>query len=435
MNGGRSGGRHRRRLRDSLFRYLFVLPLLMALVVGIVLYKLFDLQHIAADPIWVGYSTLVATYLLSRFVLAMQYTPPTVSDPRPEYLPAVTVVIPAMNEADVIERTIRAAAASDYPTDLLEIIAIDDGSTDDTGEIMMAMDREFENVRAIVFPENLGKREGMATGIMEGHGDLIVFIDSDSRVAPNAIRRIAQYFAYPEVGAVSGIADVDNKTREPAHQDAGGPLLRGVRCHQVGRSALRCRDVLQRSVLGLPTRGSRAGASRMARAVVPRHEEHLRRRPLAHQPCDQVLVDRALRPRRQGQDDGARDDASVPSPATAVEEELDPRVAGGVPLHVEGPSDQHDLVLCVDHPHAHGAARDPASALHPQPVVLDVPVLLRDRRHRDVDGLRALLPDVPARPLWKYGIVFAFFYTGVLVWQLPFAIANLSDTRWGTRAC
>ena len=38
-------------------------------------------------------------------------------------------------------------------------------------------------------------------------------------------------------------------------------------------------------------------------------------------------------------------------------------------------------------------------------------------------------------PPWKYGILFAFFYTGVLVWQLPVAIANLSDTRWGTRAC
>ena len=149
-----------------MFRYLFVLPLLMALVVGIVLYKLFDLQHLAVEPLWVGYSTLVATYLLSRFVLAMQYTPPTISDPRPEYLPTVTIVIPGMNEEDVIERTIRAAAASDYPAELLEIIAIDDGSTDRTGEIIVELEREFDNVRAIVFPENLGKREGMATGIV-----------------------------------------------------------------------------------------------------------------------------------------------------------------------------------------------------------------------------------------------------------------------------
>ena len=206
-------GRHRLNLRDAAFRYIFVLPLLMALVVGIVLYKLFDLQHIAAEPLWVGYSTLVATYLLSRFVLAMQYTPPTISDPQPEFLPKVTIVIPSMNEEVAIERTIRAAVASDYPADLLEIIAIDDGSTDRTGDIMLEMEREFANVRAIIFPENLGKREGMATGVVEGHGDVIVFIDSDSRVARNGIRRIAQYFAYPEVGAVSGIVDVDNKKK------------------------------------------------------------------------------------------------------------------------------------------------------------------------------------------------------------------------------
>ena len=112
--GNRTGkGRHSLDLRDAAFRYLFVLPLLMALVVGIILYKLFDLQHIAVEPIWVGYSTLVATYLLSRFVLAMQYTPPTISDPRPEIFPRVTIVIPGMNEEDAIERTIRAAAASD----------------------------------------------------------------------------------------------------------------------------------------------------------------------------------------------------------------------------------------------------------------------------------------------------------------------------------
>jgi CDGSH-type Zn-finger protein len=111
-----------------MFRYLFVLPFLMALVVGIVLYKLFDLQHIAVDPIWVGYSTLVATYLLSRFVLAMQYTPPTISDPRPEFLPMVTVVIPGMNEEDVIERTIRAAVNSDYRRPW---VMLDEGTLDE----------------------------------------------------------------------------------------------------------------------------------------------------------------------------------------------------------------------------------------------------------------------------------------------------------------
>ena len=227
----------------------------MALVAGIVLYKLFDLQHIAIEPIWVGYSTLVATYLLSRFVLAMQYTPPTISDPRPEIFPRVTIVIPGMNEEDAIERTIRAAAASDYPAELLEIIAIDDGSTDRTGEIILEMQREYENVRAIIFPQNLGKREGMATGIIEGKGEIIVFIDSDSRVARSAIRRVVQYFAYPEVGAGLGHRGRRQQEGQHPHEDANRAVLRCLRCCQGSRGSFRRSDVLLRSLFGVPSRG------------------------------------------------------------------------------------------------------------------------------------------------------------------------------------
>ena len=407
----------------------------MALVVGIVLYKAFDLQHIGKDPIWVGYSTLVAAYLLSRFVFAMQYVPPTVSDPRPEHLPVVTVVIPAMNEADVIERTIRAAAASDYPTDRLEIIAIDDGSTDGTGEIMLRMQEEYECVRAIIFPQNLGKREGMATGIVDGRGDVIVFIDSDSRVAPDAIRRIAQYFAYEDVGAVSGIADVDNKqvnllTKMQAVRyfvafnvvKAAEARFGAVTCCSGAFSAYRREaaeqvlgEWLEQSFLGTK---STYGDDRSLTNHVIKYRWTVLYAPDARA---KTMVPETMRQFLRQQ---------LRWKKSWIRESLAAArfMWRGHPLNTL--AFYSSIVLTLMAPHVILRAlfiRSLSFWVFPYYYILGVVAMsmvyaLYYRMHR-------------RDPLWKYGIIFAFFYTGVLVWQLPVAIANLSDTRWGTRAC
>ena len=430
-----SKGRHRLDLRDSMFRYLFVLPLLMALVVGIVLYKLFDLQHLAVEPLWVGYSTLVATYLLSRFVLAMQYTPPTISDPRPEYLPTVTIVIPGMNEEDVIERTVRAAAASDYPAELLEIIAIDDGSTDRTGEIIVELEREFDNVRAIVFPENLGKREGMATGIIEGRGDVIVFIDSDSRVARNAIRRIAQYFAYPEVGAVSGIVDVDNKkvnilTKMQTVRyfvafdvvKAAEARFGAVTCCSGAFSAYRreaaeqvLSEWLAQSFLGTK---STYGDDRSLTNFVIKYRWSVLYAPDARaKTMVPETMKQFLRQQLRWKKSWIRESLAASKFMWKGHPINSALFYSSIFLTFMAP---HVILRVI-------FVRSLSFWVFPYYYVIGVIAMsmvyaLYYRMYR---------PD----SLWKYGILFAFFYTGVLVWQLPFAIANLSDTRWGTRAC
>ena len=125
--------------------------------------------------------------------------------------------------------------------------------TDRTGEIMLEMQREYENVRAIIFPQNLGKREGMATGIIEGKGEVIVFIDSDSRVARSAIRQVVQYFAYPEVGAVSGIVDVDNKTANILTKMQTVRYFVAFDVCQGSRGSFRRSDLLLRSLFRLPS--------------------------------------------------------------------------------------------------------------------------------------------------------------------------------------
>ena len=422
-------------MRESAFRYLILIPSVVIIVSGIVFYKITDLRYLLDDPVWVTYSTLVAVYLLSRFALALQYVPPTVSDPRPEHLPSVTIVIPAMNEADVIERTIRAAANSDYPSDLLEVVAIDDGSTDGTGDIMLEMANEFACVDAVIFSENQGKREGMATGIVRGSGEVIVFIDSDSRVAPDAVRNIVQYFAYDEVGAVSGLADVDNKEVNVLTK------MQAVR-YYVAFNVVKSAEAR----FGAVSCCSGAFSAYRRTAVEEVMPEWLRQTFLGTKSTygdDRALTNYVMRERwKILYAPDARSATMVPETfrqflrqqlrwkKSWIRESIAAAKFMWRGHWANTLSFYGSIALTLMSPHVitRAAVIRPASLLvFPYWYFLGVLAMsflygLYYRLHR---------PD----PLWKYGIVFALFYTGVLVWQLPYAIWNLSDTRWGTRAC
>jgi len=130
-------------------------------------------------------------------------------------LPPVTVIIPAYNEGAMVEKSIYAAVASDYPADRLEIICIDDGSTDDTWEYISRAQQRFPHlIKAIRFPKNRGKKEGLYTGFTEGKGEFFITIDSDSIISPDTIKQvIAPMLADARVGAVAGNVKVHNRFR------------------------------------------------------------------------------------------------------------------------------------------------------------------------------------------------------------------------------
>ncbi|HTS57864.1 MAG TPA: polysaccharide deacetylase family protein, partial [Terriglobales bacterium] len=121
------------------------------------------------------------------------------------YRPAVAVLIPAYNEAKVIERTVRAALASDYPE--LRVIVIDDGSRDGTLEVARsAFARERDSGRVLVLTKpNAGKAEALNFGLEHFEDEeIFVGIDADTVVAPEAISRLVPHFLDPKVAAVAG---------------------------------------------------------------------------------------------------------------------------------------------------------------------------------------------------------------------------------------
>ncbi|MGW4152241.1 glycosyltransferase family 2 protein [Micromonospora chersina] len=155
-----------------------------------------------------GYTILISSYVLSRFVLAAFYRPPR--DVGLE--PTVAIVVPAYNEGEAVGRTIDSCLALDYPTEKLEIVVINDGSTDDTWEQMRRAAGRYRPgaVRCIDLGHNQGKRAAMAAGIRATSAEILVFVDSDSMPAPDAIRTLVQGFADPNVGAISGLTYVRN---------------------------------------------------------------------------------------------------------------------------------------------------------------------------------------------------------------------------------
>jgi cellulose synthase/poly-beta-1,6-N-acetylglucosamine synthase-like glycosyltransferase/peptidoglycan/xylan/chitin deacetylase (PgdA/CDA1 family) len=117
----------------------------------------------------------------------------------------VTILIPAYNEEVGIESTIRSALASDHP---VEVIVIDDGSTDRTAQIVEQL--RLPRVRLLRQP-NRGKAAALNAGIGAAHTDVVVLVDGDTVLEPDAVRRLVRNFADSTVGAVSGNPKVGNR--------------------------------------------------------------------------------------------------------------------------------------------------------------------------------------------------------------------------------
>ncbi|WP_434415207.1 glycosyltransferase family 2 protein [Nannocystis pusilla] len=128
-------------------------------------------------------------------------------------LPRCTVIVPAYNEGPMVGVALGSILVGDYPRDRLEILAIDDGSTDDTWTHIQRIAREHPDVvRAIRMPKNGGKREALRAGFSAATGEVVVSVDSDSRLDPDALRQIvAPIMADARVAAVAGKVLVLNR--------------------------------------------------------------------------------------------------------------------------------------------------------------------------------------------------------------------------------
>lgn len=117
----------------------------------------------------------------------------------------VSVIVPAYNESAGIEAAVRSLVASDHP---VEVIVVDDGSSDGTADLVEAL--RLPGVH-VIRQQNAGKPAALNTGLQAASYELVVMVDGDTVFEEDAVRMLVQPFADPSVGAVSGNAKVGNR--------------------------------------------------------------------------------------------------------------------------------------------------------------------------------------------------------------------------------
>jgi biofilm PGA synthesis N-glycosyltransferase PgaC len=158
-------------------------------------------------------------FMLVSFLRRRSAAVTIVHDRATGYEPSVAIVVPCFNESETLAATIGSLLALDYPKDKLEIIVVDDGSTDHT----LAVARQFETItpawepnshvgvrlpsagpRVSVFhKENGGKHTAMNFALARTNAELIGCLDADSIVSPDALRKITPIFENPKISAVT----------------------------------------------------------------------------------------------------------------------------------------------------------------------------------------------------------------------------------------
>ena len=189
-----------------------------------------------------GYTVLMLLLQGLRTALWACYRPyPLSAAP----LPSLTVVIPAYNEGKMVEMALYSVAQADYPKDLLEIICVDDGSTDDTWDYIEQARKHCQQIKTIRFPENRGKKAALYAGFQAARGEVLVTVDSDSVIEPEALRHLVAPLQEDDtLGAVAGNVKVYNR-----HQSFMG-RMQGVRF--VNLDFLRASQSLYKTVICTP---------------------------------------------------------------------------------------------------------------------------------------------------------------------------------------
>lgn len=121
---------------------------------------------------------------------------------RPEALPAVTLIVPAYNEAAHLPNKIGNVANLDYPSDRLQVIFVSDGSTDASNAILEGITSPM--IETIVLPSRSGKASALNHGVARARHDILIFSDTSTLFLPDSLRRLVRHFAEPGVGVVCG---------------------------------------------------------------------------------------------------------------------------------------------------------------------------------------------------------------------------------------
>ena len=159
-------------------------------------------MHITAALFWISFAALVYVYAGYPFLLALIGLLSTRMHAAADSTPRLSILIAAYNEEAGIRNKIEQTLALDYPSDLIEIIVLSDGSTDRTDVIVESF--RDPRVHLLRVSGRNGKTLAQNEGVKIASGDILVFSDATTIYHPQALRHLAANYGDPQVGAVSG---------------------------------------------------------------------------------------------------------------------------------------------------------------------------------------------------------------------------------------
>jgi cellulose synthase/poly-beta-1,6-N-acetylglucosamine synthase-like glycosyltransferase/peptidoglycan/xylan/chitin deacetylase (PgdA/CDA1 family)/spore germination protein YaaH len=171
----------------------------------------FRILHIIEELLWAFMMVATAlTFLRAAFiaVIAFMHRRREADSLDFSFQPPISIIIAAYNEEKVIQRTLASLLKTDYRGSM-EILVIDDGSTDATARIIGAEAEKDQRIRCIG-QSNQGKARALQTGFAAGRHEIVVTLDADTRFAPDTLRHLVQPLHSDQVGAVSGHVRVGN---------------------------------------------------------------------------------------------------------------------------------------------------------------------------------------------------------------------------------
>lgn len=159
---------------------------------------------------------LILVVLTNRYVLGAllkRFRGAYVDPVDPTLEPTVAIVIPLYDEGEGIRPTLESLLALDYPKEKLQIVVVDDCSTDDSLLVARKVAEGHPHVKVMQLPFNQGKRKAIIEGTRATTAEIIVTVDSDVQVDAQAIRELVTRFSEPRIAAVGGRTFVRNRNQ------------------------------------------------------------------------------------------------------------------------------------------------------------------------------------------------------------------------------
>jgi len=403
---------------------IFFITIYITLIIKLVTFKEID------NSIFFGaYSLIITVYILSRFLIAYFYE----NLPENGYEPTVSFVVPAYNEEDAIQETIERIYQINYPKNKMEVIVINDASKDNTLSKIMESKKKHSDLVVVDWKVNKGKRHGMAEGTKIAKGEILIFIDSDSYIDKNSIRPLVEYFIDDQVAAVAGHADVYNANENlitkmqavryyVAFEVYKGveSLFNSVTCCSGCFSAYRKKYVLDvidkwldQRFLGI---NCTYGDDRSLTNFLLKKNYKLK---YARNAKAWTIVPNTTKKFLKQQLRWKKSWIRESLIASFFMWKKHPIMAISYYASVILPIISPIVVLraLVWYPYVtHKAPLFYIFGLFLMSFLYGVYYYIKNRNS-----------------LWVYGVIFSWFYTLVLIWQLPYAMLTLRDPKWGTR--